>query len=225
MVGVMRDMTDHHRALDTQRILIAELQHRTRNLVGVVRSLSRKTMERSESLEDFYQRFGQRLCALGRVQDLLSQLKGDDRVTFDDLIRAELSAHGAIDDGEQVSLQGPSGIRLRSSTVQTLALALHELATNASKYGALRDGGHLLMRWQLQHVQGSNEPMLEVSWPETGVHLPPSDAPTTGSGYGRELIERALPYQLDAQTSFTIATDGVRCTIRLPVSKTNLSRT
>jgi two-component sensor histidine kinase len=103
--------------------------------------------------------------------------------------------------------------------VQTLALGLHELATNAVKYGALsRPEGRLAVRWSL--TDGDNgERRLRVEWRESGVpvSLPPDGQPLR-QGYGRELIEQALPYQLSAETVYELTPEGVRCTITLPIS-------
>nr|WP_184091191.1 CheR family methyltransferase [Sphingomonas xinjiangensis] len=222
MIGAMVETTDAREFLQRQEVLVAELQHRTRNLIGVVRSMAEKTMRRAGSLEDFRERFRERLGALARVQGLLSRLDEHDRVSFDELIHTELAAHGVSEDGdERVSLQGPEGIRLRSSMVQTLALGLHELATNASKYGALRDsGGHLNINWRMIN-DAAGDQRLEIVWKEEGVDMAAAGT-IRGTGQGRELIERALPYQLDAKTSYVMEPDGVRCVIDIPVSRTTL---
>ena len=204
---------------ERQAVLVAELQHRTRDLMGVVRSMSDKTARASADLPDFRNRFRERLNALARVQGLLSRLNDHDRVTFDELVRTELSAMDGSSD--RVLLDGPDGVRLRSSTVQTLAMALHELATNAVKYGALgQPDGHLAIRWWLEHSAADGEPMLHIDWRETGVVMP-DDWASRRSGQGRELIERALPYQLSARTAYALGPDGVHCTIAIPVSGSN----
>lgn len=126
-------------------MLIGELQHRTLNLIGVVQSVAQSLMRRSADLPDFRKRFALRLDALRRVQRLVSRLGENERISFHELLESELSAMGA--DTLRVSLGGPRTIRLPASSVQTLALALHELATNARKYGALaQDGANLA--WQ-----------------------------------------------------------------------------
>ncbi|MCJ8517424.1 two-component sensor histidine kinase [Pseudorhizobium tarimense] len=109
-------------------------------------------------------------------------------------------------------------MRLRSRAIQTFALALHELATNAVKYGALSaPEGHLTIRWRIEHE--GDAPLLSLEWLETGVDdMPAVDAAPLGSGYGRELIERALPYQLKARTTYEMGEDGIRCTIRAPIT-------
>lgn len=213
-----QDVTEQRAWLDRQQILMAELQHRTRNLMALVRRIADQTLRSSTDLHDFAPKFRQRISALARVQGLLSRLNPNERVTFDQLIESELAAHNGPDNqADKVVLDGPRGVALRSSTVQTLALALHELCTNALKYGALHQpGGRLSIQWHLRRDDG--QPWLHVDWRESGVRIALDDAAPRGSGAGRELIERALPYQLGAKTSFAIDVDGVHCTIALPVS-------
>jgi PAS domain S-box-containing protein len=211
LVGVIYDVT-------ANQVLVHELQHRTRNLLGVVRATAAKTLKASSDLADFATRFESRIDALGRVQGLLSRLGEHDRVTFDELIQTELAATSASED--RVTLDGPANVRLRSSTLQLLAMAIHELATNALKYGALRQpGARLSIRWRMERAPESGAPWLYVDWSESGVALNPRTVPRHGQG--RELIERALPYQLNAKTRFELRSDGVRCTIAMPVSITN----
>ena len=188
--------------------------------MGVIRSIADKTGRASADLQDFQARFRDRLEALSRVQSLLSRLDEHDRVTFDELVAAEMSAMDG--NAERVRTSGPMGIRLRSSMVQTLALALHELATNAVKYGAFaQPDGRLVINWTFEKHGPNDRPWLHVDWRESGVEVPP-DAKQRGAGQGRELIERALPYQLGATTTFELGPDGVHCTMSFPVSETNL---
>lgn len=218
-LGTTTDVEELKELQERQAVLVAELQHRTRNLMGVVRSMSDKTARASADLPDFRARFRDRLEALSRVQGLLSRLNEHDRVTFDELVRTELSAMDGASD--QVTIEGPEGIRLRSSTVQTLAMALHELATNALKYGALsQPGAKLAIRWSVDRPDTASAPVLQIDWRESGVEMPSTSSPL-GTGQGRELIERALPYQLSAETTYELGPDGVHCTIAIPVSASN----
>ena len=224
MVGAVVETTDRRMWEERQQVLIAELQHRTRNLIGVVRSTAEKTARSSGDLAEFHEKFADRLDALSRVQGLLSRLNDHDRVTFGDLIRTELSALGG-GGPDRVTLDGPTGVRLRSSTVQTLAMALHELGTNAAKYGALAHAtGYLTVRWSLEPVGADDRPWLHIDWRESGVPMPPAGAAPQGTGQGRELIERALPYQLSARTTYRMKADGVHCTIAIPVSACGAAR-
>ncbi|MBB2676179.1 UNVERIFIED_ORG: two-component system CheB/CheR fusion protein [Rhizobium esperanzae] len=222
--GIGRDITEEKASAERMKVLVAELQHRTRNLMAVVRSMAEKTMRTSTDLADFHEGFRDRLDVLARVQGLLSRLQEGDRITFDQLIRSELAAHGTLEgENSRISLQGPDGVRLRSTTVQTMALAMHELGTNAAKYGALSQArAHLAITWRVEQSGEGGKPWLHVEWQESGVKMPPADSGPQGGGQGRELIERALPYQLDAKTSYVLGEDGVHCTIAIPVSLSNL---
>ncbi len=220
-LGTSTDVHDLRELQELQKVLVAELQHRTRNLIGVVRSMADKTARASGDLPDFRARFRDRLEALARVQGLLSRMADHDRVTFDELIDTELAAMDGS--AERVTVDGPSGVRLRSSTVQTLAMALHELATNAMKYGALgQASGRLAITWWLGPSAEDRRPWLHIDWRESGVEMPPSDAAPRGTGQGRELIERALPYQLSAKTSYNLGPEGAHCTISIPVSASTI---
>jgi two-component sensor histidine kinase len=110
------------------------------------------------------------------------------------------------------------GVRLRSATVQTLALALHELATNTLKHSALfQPDGRLMMRWRIKRGD-DGAPRLHMDWQETGIRVPigaGGEPPPTG--YGRGLIVRALPYQLQAKSDCELKADHVRCTFTLPI--------
>lgn len=230
IAGVGHDATEMKDAEDRMSVLVAELQHRTRNLMGVVFSVTDRTLAGSASLSQFGERIRDRLGALARVNAMLSRLEEGSRLAIDELVRSELQAHGVLDGSDQtqkVRLHGPKGIRLRSSTVQTLALGVHELATNALKYGALaQPDGKLQVSWSLLDDRAG--PLrLRLDWRESGVRVPvPADAGgddvavASRQGYGRELIERALPYQLNAEVTYDLTPDGVRCSITLPLSTT-----
>lgn len=212
LVGVMQDTTERHQYEETQRLLIAELQHRTRNLLTVVQAIAAKTLGTSQSLEDFKRDFNRRLAALGRVQTLISGAEGG-CPTLSELVLSELSAHGASPGTEQVVVRGEDA-PLSAPAVQLLALAIHELATNALKYGALaQPQARLLVTWTT--FQTGARRSLDIRWVEENVRVAPG-AMGLG-GFGRELIERALPRGLGAQTRFEFAADGVHCEIVLPL--------
>jgi PAS domain S-box-containing protein len=222
VAGIGHDATEEVELNDRLRLLVGELQHRTRNLLAVVAGLSKKSLAHSRSLADYRERFGARLGALSRVNSLLSRLENGHRITFDELLGAELSAHGVTEADAQashVTLRGPPGVLLRSSSVQTFALALHELTTNALKHGALaQPEGWLEVQWRLLD-QGRREKRLQVVWSETGVATRgDNDDHPPRRGYGRHLIEKALPYQMGAETSYELSPEGVRCIITVPLS-------
>lgn len=227
-VGTSTDVDELRQLQAHKDVLVAELQHRTRNLISVVRSVATRIASSSRDLAEFGHRFQERLDMLSRVQSLLSRLDEFERVTFDELLRSELAAHGIpVEPAGQVTLSGPADVPLRSSTVQMLAMALHELLTNAVKHGALSQRtARLSIEWRLRE-DATGAPKLFVEWSERGVRLPDElrdGAAPLLRGQGRELIERALPYQIEAETSFQFAPDGVYCTLLLPISSRSAVR-
>ena len=218
-LGTSTDVDDLRGLQDRQHMLVAELQHRTRNLLGLVSVISDKTLQGSDDFDDYRLRFRDRLKALARVQGLLSRLDEDAVVTLDRLIHEELVAHGIANDGAQIDVSGPAGLSLRPESLQPLAMALHELATNAVKYGANGSrGGRLEIRWHLASGTDGNR-WLHIQWRESGVGLGIDGDGFSSSGQGRDLIERALPYQLQARTTYALTPDGVICEIALPVAR------
>jgi two-component sensor histidine kinase len=184
--------------------------------MAVIQAIADQTARRNDSLESFVRSFRERLSALGRVQGLLSRFEEGERVCFDELLRAELVAHAALDETGRVSLSGPPDIPLQSGTVQILALALHELATNAVKHGALgQPQGRLDVRWLVERGHSGRPARLRMEWRESGVAIAPDATPVRGAGL--ELIERALPYQLQTPTEFEFLADGLRCVIHVPL--------
>ena len=219
VVGIMRNITLQKQHEQKATVLVGELQHRTRNLISVVAAIADRTLATSRNFDDFKHSFQYRMGTLARVQGMFFRMGDGERVAFDELLRIELSAQSIRVDGDgAVVLEGPGGVSLRSSTVQTLALVLHELVTNAVKYGALsQPEGRLAVRWRCDAF-GDGEPRLHLDWKESGVRMPASAAPQ-GTGQGRELIEHALRYQFSADTSYAMEADGVHFTVSLPVSR------
>lgn len=215
-LGTSTDIDDLRRLQEQQGVMVAELQHRTRNLITVVRSLAEQTMAGSASMELFRSRFYDRLAVLSRVQGLLSRSTLEP-ITLHTLISTELDALGAWEAAARIFLDGPS-VRLRKATVQTFALALHELATNARKYGALAvETGQLSVTWRT-YAEGERT-RLTLHWHETGLRRSAEEQALQRYGFGRELIEKALPYALDARTSYALDETTLRCSIDLPLTE------
>jgi two-component system, chemotaxis family, CheB/CheR fusion protein len=213
VVITFTDITANKRAQRTRELYIDELQHRTRNLIAIVQSISDTALAAAGSLADYRAEFNNRLGALARVQGLLSRDDGRE-VTLRDLVQGELNAIGITPGTERIVLDGPP-VKLREDAVQLLALALHELATNALKHGVLKESrGRLDVRWQM--LDGMNTPRLELTWVESGIELNEREADTLRRGFGRELLEHALPYQLDATTKLELTRDGLRFRLVIP---------
>jgi two-component system, chemotaxis family, CheB/CheR fusion protein len=210
-VKILHDRTQERDAEERQKLLMAELQHRVKNILAVVRSIAARTQETSPDLESFAAHFDGRLSALSRTQGVLAR-NGVGRVDLEELVRDELLSHGARED-EQVHVQGPA-VQLRDRAADIFALALHELATNAVKYGALTTPkGRISVTWRMYNTSGG--PRLTLEWRENGVAV--LDAQPTRRGFGRELLEQGLPYELGAATSLEFAPGGVRCSIEIPL--------
>jgi PAS domain S-box-containing protein len=209
VAGIAKDVTDQKASAARLEVLVNELQHRSRNLLGVITAVASSTLSQGEAVTNFQAR----LQALSRAQGLLSQF-GSDTVEVGALVQMELAAHTEIKP-PKVKASGPK-VHLTARQVQNFALALHELATNAVKYGALKsDTGQLAVTWAVTRDQRERL-LLVLSWIESGVPVRPETV--TRRGYGRELIENALSYALRAKTEYVLGEDGVRCRIELPLS-------
>ena len=220
--GVVLDISERKRAEHANLMLIAELEHRTRNLLAVVDSLAEQTLASCQSLEEFAVPFRQRLATLSRVQGLLSRAETSP-VTIGEVVGLELHALGADPDGTRVIVEGPE-VPLPHRSVQIIALGLHELATNSRKYGALgAPDGSLNVRWDVTSNDGPRT--LELHWAEDGIASRPTTQPNPERvGLGRTLIEQSIPFQLDAESRLAIGTDTVRCDISIPIERISETR-
>src|SRR5262249_3867074 len=192
--SALESMEKEKQATRVKELLIHELQHRTRNLLAVVRSISDRTRFASTSLESYAAEFNSRLAALSRAQDFMS--REGDNITLDELIRAEFDALVGMQPA-YVTVDGPAVVMPRES-VQLLSLAFHELITNSMKYGVLKTAaGSLIIRWQIAFPP-SDARTLNITWVEKGIQSGKVASPHRG--FGRVLLEQALPYQLGAKT-------------------------
>jgi two-component sensor histidine kinase len=212
--SICHDVTGEKATADRLENMVAELQHRTHNLMAVLQSIVAQTLAASEDLDSFKMSIEERLIALSRVQRLLSR-SDREPVTIGALVQLEVDAIGGDGPPGRIEVCGPE-VRIRNSTVQMLALALHELAIDARKNGALStDQSRLQIGWQVEQIRGA--PWLRLSWIEARPVC--VAAKRDPRGFGRELIERALPYSLNAETCYELDGTGLRCTISLPLTK------
>lgn len=194
-----------------ERTIANALQHRVRNLIAVVRSIFRYSRESDVSQDEFAGHFEGRLNAVVRYLTQLDQtsLPG---VELEDMLRGELLEYHCLD-GASCTLIGPP-VHFRQHSIELMGLAIHELVTNSVKFGALAQGGRLIVQWSLE--EGPQDALLHFHWTESGVSV--AAAAPRPTGFGRRLIEETLPYQLGATTSFRLNPGGIECTILLPVT-------
>jgi PAS domain S-box-containing protein len=194
------------------RLLMRELTHRSKNLLAVIQAMARQTGRDAPSVNVFLDQFGSRLQALATSHDLLIQESWHGASLYD-LVKSQLAHHIDAKD-PQVTLEGPM-ILLRPESAQNLGLALHELATNAAKYGALSVAtGQVSVTWRKVPAEGGNA--VEIVWAETGG--PPVEEPSR-TGFGVLVIKRNLARALDADVDLTFAREGVQCRVSIPASQ------
>jgi two-component sensor histidine kinase len=170
-IGTVQDITERKEREEKEHLLMREINHRAKNMLSVVDAIAHQTAARSP--KDFVERFSDRIQALSANQDLLvrNEWKG---VGIEDLVRAQLG-HFADLIGSRITMRGPK-LCLNPASTQAIGLALHELATNAGKYGAFSTGsGHVDITWE---IDGET---LTMSWSERDG--PPVSAPTR-RGFG-----------------------------------------
>ena len=202
--GVTVDITDRKLAEDRQMLLAEEVDHRARNVVAVVQSIMRLT--KADDMPSYVSAVDGRIRALSNAHKLLSRSRWEG-ADLRKLVDEELAPY-RTDEAEKVSIDG-SAVLLQPNTAQTLALALHELATNAAKYGALSaDAGHVTLSWNMQPGR------LELSWVESGG--PKISAPEK-RGYGTRVVTMGIESQLGGSVKFDWNRDGLRCSMTVPI--------
>ncbi|GAB1584082.1 hypothetical protein PPNSA23_40250 [Phyllobacterium phragmitis] len=211
-INMLVDITDRKQAENRQKTLIDELNHRVKNTLATVQSLAMQTARHSNSLQDFARRYEKRLLGLARAHDLLTKRHwGDAPLEF---LAREILSPMSSDSADRVTFQGPT-ITLNPRAALSLTMALNELATNATKYGALScDGGQLSLSWQIRVTE--NRTMVDLTWHERGG--PPVKAPTR-RGFGTRLIERCIERDLSGELDLVFEGDGLFCRMSIPIGE------
>jgi two-component sensor histidine kinase/PAS domain-containing protein len=205
--SVAVDLSERKANEDQLRLLLRELTHRCKNLLAVIHAIARQTASRTRSVEDFLDRFSARLVAIGASHDLLiaDNWQG---ASLRMLVEQQLGEHADLF-GEQIAIEGED-VMLKPEAVQNLGLALHELATNAQKYGSLSDPhGEVRIQWQFCEEASK----LRLIWQERGG---PPVTPPVRSGFGRAMIETVVGKALEGDVSLSFPPKGVRCVIVIP---------
>ena len=208
LTGIYIDVTERRKAEDHKSLLVAELDHRVKNVLACVAAIAQCSRECSGSAEEFLDMLNRRINSLANTHALLSRSRWQG-VSLGELVRSEL-AFCAKD--MSAHIEGPELV-LAAEATQPVAMVLHELATNAAKYGALSNGhGRVLARWRLSS-RGLTGGTLVIEWKETGG---PAVVAPAASGYGTSVIRDLIPYELGGAVDYDFAPDGVCCRLEIP---------
>jgi PAS domain S-box-containing protein len=208
--GLTRDITERRRAEERQDMLIAEFDHRVKNILARVAVVAMYTRQGSRSMDEFIQTLDGRIQSMATAHSLLSQSRWNG-AGLTDLVRHQLAPYATE---ANMTVTGPD-VMLTAAATQAVAMVLHELVTNAAKYGALSSpDGRISVHWDPAH--GAETATLAIAWRETGG---PPIAASVQSGYGTSLIRDLIPHELGGTVDLVLAPDGVRCTIVIPLDR------
>ncbi|WP_188130581.1 PAS domain S-box protein [Neomesorhizobium albiziae] len=206
---IARDMTERRRADEHRKILIDELNHRVKNTLAVVQSIASQTLGRASTMEEARAAFGARLINLANAHDVLTReswVGASLREIVSDTIKPHAGGENRFD------VDGPN-VQLSPTAALAMSMALHELSTNAAKYGALSaESGHVGVVWSID--EEGEDRRLVLRWEESGG---PEVIPPERKGFGSRLIERALASELDGEVRVQYEPSGLVCTINAPM--------
>jgi PAS domain S-box-containing protein len=207
VVGVNIDVTERKRAEQHQRALNAELDHRVKNSLATIGAIVSHTLNASSSMADFATALEGRVQSMARTHELLSASRWHG-ISVEELVRRELAPYATSGNAE---IKGPDVI-LKAEAGQVMGMVLHELATNAAKYGALStEEGRVSVRWHRR--LNEHPPRLVLEWREIGG---PSVVAPEDSGFGTSIIRESISYELGGTADLAFAPAGVHCRMELP---------
>jgi PAS domain S-box-containing protein len=210
--SINRDIADRKARERHIEFLMGELAHRSKNLLAVVQAIAGQTVRYSTGLEEFQQHFSQRISAMARTQDLLIAREWQG-ATMTELVRAQLAPF-AEKASARIEVSGPE-LDLKPNVVHSLTLALHELATNAAKYGALSvPDGRVSIAWELCGPAGEQQ-RFRMSWRESNG---PSVSPPVRKGFGHIVISEMVASSLRGEVRLDYAPEGLSWSIDMPAS-------
>jgi PAS domain S-box-containing protein len=214
MAGVSLDVTERKRGEERQRLLLNELNHRVKNTLATVQSIASQTLRSTGDLASFRDAFEARLMALSQTHNLLTDQNWEG-ASLDDILCLELSPHagGREGGGSRFLLDSERDLRLNPKAAVALGMAVHELATNAVKYGALsKPTGRVTVRTRVVTDEGGEN--LVVEWIESGG--PPVTKPRR-QGFGARVLEQGLSGELAGKVRLDYRPEGLSCRIELPL--------
>ena len=211
---IARDITERKRVEERQKLLMGEMKHRVNNLEAVIQSLGRSAIPKNEpAVGAFFDAFIGRLHALLSVGDLVVSSTSR-QADLREVINRALAPFLNAESGPRIKLTGPS-LHLAENTSGGLALAMHELATNAIKYGALKtDNGTIELLWSVE-TDGENGHLVKIEWKE---HVEGIVSEPESRGFGTRLIRAAIAAERDHRTDVVFEPDGLRCTFQFHIN-------
>jgi PAS domain S-box-containing protein len=210
LVGVSTDITDRKRAEERQAMMVRELHHRVKNSLATVQAIANSTARTATDIDSFREAFNQRVISLARTHTLLAENSWG-VIPLRELMAAELEPYGG-GDAMRVSLEGPD-VALPSDVALSLGMAVHELTTNAFKYGALSSpGGSISVEWQIETKDSSRQ--LRLTWRESGG---PEVAPPSRQGFGSRLLRHMLGGQFNGEVEMSFEPDGLLFSVAIPL--------
>ena len=214
--GLTLDITERKQADEHRRLLVAELDHRVKNVLARVGVVAMHTRQGSSTMDEFVEALDQRIQSMAVAHALLSQVNWRG-VGVADVVRHQLAPYVA---NANTTTCGPD-VTLTAAATEALAMVLHELVTNASKYGALSvPEGRVSVNWECRN-SGEAATVLIILWRETGG--PPVSAPSQ-YGYGTSLIRDLIPHELGGRVALAFSSEGVSCTIEIPLKTDSIGR-
>lgn len=212
LINIVADVTEQKRNAEHVRFLLREMSHRSKNLLAIIQGIARQTARRSGSIDEFQRRFGERLHGLSASHDILVEQSWR-TVPFAELVRRQLAAFVSAD-SQRLELSG-ADLNLNARAAQAIGLALHELATNAVKYGALSGArGKVSVSWSVDH-EPADGPAVVLRWIESGG---PLVTPPARIGFGSEVISRIAPSSISGTSDIEYAPTGLRYILTFPLS-------
>lgn len=208
--GVLLDVTERKRAEDRRQLLLHELNHRVKNTLSIVQALAQQSFRRGGDVTVQRLTFERRLKALSAAHNVLTEQSWEP-APLRQIIASAMGAAASLEES-RISIRGPD-VLLQPQPAVSLSLAVHELCTNAIKYGALsNDTGCVNICWTVE--PGQTGPALRLRWRETGG---PPVAPVTARGFGSRMIEGALAAELDGAAVLDFRPEGLVCRIDAPL--------
>jgi PAS domain S-box-containing protein len=212
VIGVSIDITERKRVEEQQRKLLAELDHRVKNVLATVQAIAAHTMQASSSMDQFVSALDGRIRSMGSTHELLSHRRWLG-IPLAELVKRELAPYTA---GSNTMVGGPE-VMLSAEAGQAIGMVLHELVTNAAKHGALSvPSGRVSISWRLPRNGASDR--LILTWRETGG---PPVAPPSRSSYGMQVVRDLVPYELGGTIDHVLAPEGARCQMEVPLARLN----